>query len=428
LKEYFRRRPVLAWALYDWANSAFATTVMAGFFPVFFRQYWSLGADPTESTARLGLANGVAGLVVALLAPFLGALADRSGQRRHWLLAWTALGVLGTAGLYFAARGDWLLAALLYCLGTMGFNGGIVFYDSLLPMVARTSDYDRVSAFGYALGYVGGGLLFLVNLVMVLRPGWFGLDSPAAAVQCAFLTVAIWWAVFSVPLMWGVSETAAPGTSAGRADRAAPASALAHGWRELGRTLRAARQQRALWLFLVAYWLYIDGVNTVIKMAVDFGMAIGLPASSLLGALLLTQFVAFPAALVYGWIGARTGPKPAILAGIAVYIGITVWAVFLDSVAEFYAMAVVVGLVQGGVQSLSRSFYGRFVPAGKSAEYFGFYNMIGKFATVLGPLLIGITAAVTGNSRSAIASIVVLFLAGGALLWRVQDQPAGSSA
>jgi UMF1 family MFS transporter len=425
VKAYFRRRPVLAWALYDWANSAFATTVMAGFFPVYFRGYWSLGADPTATTARLGFANGIAGLVIALLAPFLGALADRSGRRKHWLLAWTALGVLGTAGLYFAARGEWLQAALLYCLGTMGFNGGIVFYDSLLPIVARESDYDRVSALGYALGYVGGGLLFLVNVLMVLRPGWFGLGSPAAAVQVAFLTVAIWWALFSVPLMLGVTETAA--ASGGVAPRA-PAGRLADGWRELVHTLRAARRQRALWLFLLAYWLYIDGVNTVIKMAIDFGMAIGLPAAGLLGALLLTQFVAFPAALAFGWIGARSGPKRAILAGIAVYLGITVWAIFLDSVAEFYGMAVVVGLVQGGVQSLSRSLYGRFVPEGKSAEYFGFYNMIGKFATVLGPLLIGVTAATTGNSRSAIASIAVLFLAGGVLLWRVQDQPAGSSA
>jgi UMF1 family MFS transporter len=420
VKAWFQRRPILAWALYDWANSAFATTVMAGFFPVYFRQVWSLGTDPTQSTARLGLANGIAGLVIALLAPMLGALADRSARRKRWLLAWTMVGVLGTAGLYFAARGQWLLAALLYCLGTMGFNGGIVFYDSLLPIIARPRDYDRVSAYGYALGYVGGGLLFLVNVVMVLRPGWFGLGSPGAAVQVAFLTVAVWWALFSVPLLLGVDE--------GGSGAAAPGTSLADGWRELMRTLRAARQQRALWLFLIAYWLYIDGVNTVIKMAVDFGMAIGLPASGLLGALLLTQFVAFPAALAFGWIGTRIGAKRAILFGIAVYAGVTVWAIFLDSVPGFYGMAVVVGLVQGGVQSLSRSLFGRFVPPGKSAEYFGFYNMVGKFATVLGPLLIGVTAALTGNSRSAIASVALLFIAGGALLWRVQDQPAGSSA
>jgi UMF1 family MFS transporter len=423
VKAWLQRRPVLSWALYDWANSAFATTVMAGFFPVFFRQYWSLGADPTESTARLGLANGIAGLVIALLAPFLGALADRSGRRRHWLLAWTVLGVFGTAGLYFTARGEWLLAALLYCLGTLGFNGGMVFYDSLLPIVAQPKDYDRVSAFGYALGYIGGGLLFALNVLMVMQPAWFGLADASAAVQCSFLMVAIWWALFSLPVMIGVRENASiatPGTGT-------RGGLIIEGWRELLRTLRAARAHRQLWLFLVAYWLYIDGVNTIIKMAVDFGMAIGLPASGLLGALLLTQFVAFPAALAFGWIGTRIGPKPAILAGIAVYIGITVWAVFLQSIAEFYAMAVVVGLVQGGVQSLSRSLYGRFVPEGKSAEYFGFYNMVGKFATVLGPLLIGLTAALTGNSRSAIASVAILFVAGGVLLARVREPSSANS-
>lgn len=416
MKAWLQRRPALSWALYDWANSAFATTVMAGFFPVFFRQYWSLGADPTATTARLGLANGAAGLVIALVAPFLGALADRSGRRRHWLLAWTVLGVFGTAGLYFTARGEWLLAALLYCLGTLGFNGGMVFYDSLLPIIAQPKDYDRVSAFGYALGYIGGGLLFALNVLMVMQPTWFGLADASAAVQCSFLMVAIWWALFSLPVMLGVRESAAvatPGTGL-------RGGLIIEGWRELLRTLRAARAHRQLWLFLVAYWLYIDGVNTIIKMAVDFGMAIGLPASGLLGALLLTQFVAFPAALAFGWIGTRVGPKPAILAGIAVYVGITVWAVFLQSIAEFYAMAVVVGLVQGGVQSLSRSLYGRFVPEGKSAEYFGFYNMVGKFATVLGPLLIGLTAALTGNSRSAIASVALLFVAGGVLLARVR--------
>ena len=418
MRRWVQQRPVLAWALYDWANSAFATTVMAGFFPVYFRQYWSLGSDAAVTTARLGYANGAAGLIVALLAPLLGALADRSARRKHWLAAWTALGVLGTAGLYFAGRGEWLAAALLYCLGTMGFNGGIVFYDALLPFVAAERDYDRVSAFGYALGYVGGGLLFAFNVLMVLHPAWFGLASAAAAVQFAFLSVAAWWVLFTLPLLAGVAERSAAPADAG----------VASGWRELWHTLRAARSQRPLWLFLIAYWLYIDGVNTIIKMAVDFGLAIGLPATGLLGALLLTQFVAFPAALAFGWLGGRIGARRAILLVIGVYTGVALWAMVLDSVAGFYAMAIVVGLVQGGVQSLSRSLYARFVPAGKSAEYFGFYNMVGKFATVLGPVLIGVTASLTGDARHAIASVALLFLAGGALLWRVQDQPAGSSA
>jgi len=405
------RGQVLAWAFYDWANSAFATTVMAGFFPTFFRQYWSQGADATTTTWRLGLANGVAGFVIAVLAPLLGAMADRSARRKHYVMGWTLLGVAATAALYFVGQGQWGLAAALFVIGSMGFNGGIVFYDSLLLQVAAPRDYDRVSAFGYSLGYLGGGLLFAVNVVMTLKPQWFGLTSVADAVQFSFLTVAAWWLLFSLPLAFFVREHPVAPRIAG---------SLSAGWRELLGTVRDMAGQRQLWLFLLAYWLYIDGVNTVIKMAVDYGMALGLPASSLLAALLLTQFVAFPAALLFGWLGERIGARRGILIGIGVYAALTVYAVFLDSVAEFFAMAVVVGLVQGGVQSLSRSLFGCFVPDGKSAEYFGFYNMMGKFATVLGPLLVGATAALTGNSRTGISALLVLFIAGGILLWRVR--------
>ena len=243
---------MLAWALYDWANSAFATTVMAGFFPAFFRQYWSLGADPTVATFRLGIANGLAGLIVALLAPLLGILADRSARRRWFLLSWTVLGILATGALYGIGRGQWQPAAALFVLATMGFNGAIVFYDALLLQVAEPADYDRVSAYGYALGYLGGGLLFALNVVMTLHPQWFGLSTAAAAVRFSFLSVAIWWAVFSIPLFLGVRESRAPAAQR----RAA--------WGELRSTMRQIAAHRPLWLFLVAYWLYIDGVNTVI--------------------------------------------------------------------------------------------------------------------------------------------------------------------
>jgi UMF1 family MFS transporter len=404
------RNPVIAWALYDWANSAFATTVMAGFFPAFFRQFWSQGVDPTTTTWRLGLANGVAGFLIAVLAPFLGALADRSGRRKQFVMAWTLLGVAATAALYLVGRGQWGMAAVLFVLGTMGFNGGVVFYDALLLQVAAPRDYDRVSALGYALGYLGGGLLFALNVVMTVRPQWFGLTSAAAAVQFSFLTVAVWWLLFSLPLAIVIREAPVAGRGGG---------AWREGWQELLGTLRQILHQRPLWLFLLGYWLYIDGVNTVIKMAVDYGMALGLPTASLLAALLLTQFVAFPAALLFGWLGERIGAQRGILIGIGVYAALTLYALFLDSVVEFFAMAVVVGLVQGGVQSLSRSLFGQFVPPGKSAEYFGFYNMMGKFATVLGPLLVGATAALSGNPRYGISSLVLLFAAGGYFLWRV---------
>lgn len=414
MTRWYLRRPVLAWAFYDWANSTFATTVMAGFFPAFFRQYWSLGADPTLATFRLGLANGLAGFIVAVLAPILGILADRSARRRWFLLAWTLLGVLATGALYGVGRGQWGMAAALFVLATMGFNGAIVFYDALLLQVAEPADYDRVSAYGYALGYLGGGLLFAINVVMTLHPDWFGLANTAAAVRFSFLSVAIWWLVFSIPLALAVREPKAIATAA------RPGA-----WRELRSTMRLIASNRPLWMFLVAYWLYIDGVNTVIKMAIDYGGALGLPTSGLMAALLLTQFVAFPAALVYGAIGNRVGARPAILVGLIVYIGVTLWATKLDSIGAFFGMAVIVGLVQGGVQSLSRSLFGQFVPPGKSAEYFGFYNMLGKFATVLGPVLIGVTAKLTASSRSGIGSVAVLFIAGALLLWWVRvPEPA----
>lgn len=410
--KWLARRPALAWALYDWGNSAFATTVMAGFFPVFFSQYWSHGADTELTTARLGYANAAAGLVIALLAPFLGAIADRGGRRKQMLLAFTLLGSAATFALFFLAQGQWLAAAALFALGTVGFNGGVVFNDSLLLDVAEPAQYDRVSSFGYALGYLGGGLLFAVNVAMVVKPALFGLPDAAAAVRWSFVTVAAWWLVFTLPLMLYVREHAATRPPLG--------SVFLDGLRELAGTARAVARQPMVWQFLLAYWLYIDGVNTIIKMAVNYGLSVGLAANDLLGALLLTQFVGFPAALLFGRLGEQVGARAGVLVGLAVYAGITVWALFLDSALEFYLMAATLGLVQGGVQSLSRALFGRMVPEGKSAEYYGFYNMVGKFGTVLGPALMGALALAADSTRVSILALLVLFVAGGALLLRVR--------
>jgi MFS transporter, UMF1 family len=411
---WLRARPAVSWALYDWGNSAFATTVMAGFFPAFFRQFWSAGADGSLTTYRLGMANAAAGLVIALLAPLLGAIADRGGRRKRMLLAFSLLGIATTLALYFVGQGQWLVAATLFALGTLGFNGGVVFYDALLLDVAQPGELDRVSALGYALGYLGGGLLFALNVLMVIKPALFGLHDAAEAVRWSFVTVSIWWLVFLLPLMLYVRES--PPAGAGR-----DVSAWTAGWRELATTARQLRRHKALLQFLLAYWLYIDGVNTIIKMAVDYGLALGLKSSDLMGALLLTQFVAFPAAVAFGRLGERFGARRSLLLGVAVYAALTVWAYYLSSALEFYAMAVVVGLVQGGVQSLSRSLYGRLVPHGKSAEFFGFYNMVGKFGTVLGPALMGVMALLTGSTRSSILSLLLLFVVGGVLLFRVRS-------
>ncbi len=414
-----RRRNVISWALYDWANSSFATTVMAGFFPIFFKQYWSAGTEATVSTFRLGMANGVASAVIALMAPLLGAIADRGGARVKLLLFFTLLGVAMTAGLYWVERGDWPLAVVLYALAGVGFWGGTTFYDSLLPDVAAERELDVVSSYGYSLGYLGGGVLFLINVVMTLNPQLFGLADAGQAVRISFLSVAAWWALFTVPLLLFVRERK-PATPL------QPLAAMRAGWIELWQTVGHLRAYRALTLFLVSYWLYIDGVNTIIKMAVDYGLSLGFDSKSLIVALLITQFVAFPAALAFGWIGKRHGPRFGILLCIVVYLGVTVWAYFLETVVQFYTMAVIIGLVQGGIQSLSRSYFARLVPPQKSGEFFGFFNMMGKFAAVIGPMLMGWVALVTGSSRLAILSIAILFAAGAALLWFVSEPRASS--
>lgn len=398
-------RRAWSWALYDWANSAFATTVMAGFFPVFFKQYWSEGVNPTVSTLRLGIANSAASVVMALLAPALGALADRGGSRKRFLLFFTALGVSSTALLPLVDAGLWQAAAALYLLASLGFAGGMIFYDALLVGAAEKKRFDFVSALGYSLGYLGGGVLFALNIAMVTRPDLFGLSGASAAVQASFVTVALWWAVFSVPLFLLLPEPPATAAAPGK-------GALT----DLADTLRHLTRHREAFLFLIAYWLYIDGVDTVIRMAVDYGLSIGFPAQSLMTALLITQFVGFPAAILFGKFGERVGPKRGIYAGLLVYVGVVVWGYFMDSAADFYLLAVTVGLVQGGVQALSRSYYARLIPADRSAQFFGFYNMLGKFAAVAGPLLVGWTGVVTGSPRAGILSILVLFAGGAAVL------------
>lgn len=400
------RKAVWGWSLYDWANSAFATTVMAGFFPVFFKLYWSGEASASQSTFALGVANSAASLVVAVLAPILGAIADRGNAKKRFLMLFLLLGVLMTAGLWFVAQGQWQLAALLYVAGSVGFFGSLIFYDALLVSVAPRERWDSVSTLGYALGYIGGGLLFAVNVLMTQMPGLFGLPDAATAVKLSFVTVAVWWLVFSVPLFLWVKE---PGDT----DAVPLGRALREGWAQLEATLRHLGGQKPILLFLLAYWFYIDGVDTVIKMAVDYGVSLGFPSSSLIVALLLVQFVAFPAALLYNKIAEKTGVKAAILGGIAAYAGITVAAYFINDLTGFYILAGAVGLVQGGLQALSRSAYARLIPPDKSGEYFGFINMFGKFATILGPFLMGLVTALTSDARLGILSLIVLFAAGG---------------
>jgi UMF1 family MFS transporter len=413
----YKNKQVLSWAFYDWANSAFATTVLAGFFPLFFKQFWSTQNTITESTLQLGLGNALASLIIVMLAPLLGAIADAGKLKKRLLIVFSILGMSMTLGLYFVEQNSWLLAISFFVLASIGFSGSIVFNDALLTNVTDEKNYDRVSAFGYAMGYLGGGILFAINIAMVTKPEWFGFASVNDAVRFCFITVSIWWLVFSIPLWLFVDED-----KTGK--KQATAQAISSGIAQLVSTIKKINKLKTVALFLVAYWLYIDGVDTIVRMAVDYGLAIGLDGSDLLLALLMTQFIGFPAALGFGYIGERTGAKTGIMLAIIVYLAVTVFAYRMDTVEEFYVLAIVIGLVQGGIQSLSRSLYARIIPKSQSAEFFGFYNMLGKFAAVLGPLMIGIIAAMTDSSRFAMLSVSLLFISGGILLYFVDEKKA----
>ena len=404
----------LPWALYDWANSAFATTVMAAFVPIFNKDYWSAGAADTVSTFRLSVASSTAAIIVALLAPVLGAIADRGGAKKAFLAFFAGLGALATAGLALAGQGQWALALTLYVVAWIGFAGANVFYDSLMMSVAEPEKFDVVSALGYSLGYIGGGLLLALNVVMLRQPALFGLADVGQAVRVSFLLVAVWWAVFSLPLLFKVREAKPPRAAGGMI------AAVRAGFIQLRETFHEVRRLRTVTMFLLAYWLYIDGVDTVIQMAVDYGRALRFDTGSLITALLITQFVGFPAALVFGRLGEKFGAKTGILIALVVYVGACVGGYRMERASQFYVLAIIIGLVQGGVQSLSRSYYARLIPADKAAEFFGFYNMLGKFAAILGPAMMGSVALWTGNPRFGILAIIPLFVIGGALLARVK--------
>lgn len=408
-------KKVISWALYDWGNSAYATTVMAGFFPVFFKEYWNTGQSVNESTFHLGMANAIASLVIVVLAPLLGAIADKGSARKKFLMFFATMGMVMTGGLFFVAQGEWVVAMMLYIFATIGFMGGNVFYDALIMVVAPEKKVDFVSALGYALGYLGGGVLFALNVSMTLWPHTFGLADAGEAVRVSFILVAVWWALFSIPILLFVKEPKIVRLMS-------MGAVISGGYGQLIATIREIRALRYVLLFLAAYWCYIDGVDTIVRMAVDYGMALGFKSSDLIVALLITQFVGFPAAIVFGKLGEGLGAKAAIFVGIGVYVVVTVWASSIEEVREFYILAGVIGLVQGGVQSLSRSFYTRLIPAGKSAEFFGFYNMLGKFSAILGPLIVGWVSIVTGSPRYSILSVVVLFVAGAIILYFVDEE------
>jgi UMF1 family MFS transporter len=427
--------------MYDWANSAFATTVMAGFFPIFFKQYWSYGVDVNMSTAQLGFGNSVASLLVALMAPFIGAIADKGSAKKKFLIFFAYLGVLMTAGLLIVHKGQWAMAIFVYVMGVIGFSGANVFYDAILPAITTEDRIDYVSSLGFSMGYLGGGLLFLINVLMTLIPQTFGLPDAVAAVRFSFLTVAIWWGLFTIfTIAWVPEDTSAATIKRGE-------SIVTAGIRQLVNTFKKVRHLKTVFLFLLAYWFYIDGVDTIIRMAVDYGLSLGFEPNDLIVALLLVQFVGFPAALMFGKLGERWGVRKAIYLAIGIYMCITVGGTMITRKEEFFVLAALIGLVQGGIQALSRSYYSRLIPKNQTAEYYGFYNMLGKFAAILGPVLMGIVGLIVRRmlmppsptaeqlisigqvaSRWSMGSILILFIVGLVLFYFVDEQKGKAQA
>jgi UMF1 family MFS transporter len=414
-------RPELrAWALYDWANSAFMTTVVAAVFPIYYAKIAADGLTDATATFRFGVATTIALTCVALFSPPLGALADAAGSRKRLLTLFTAIGVLATAGLGFVGRGDWALALGLFMLGNIGIYGSITFYDALLPHVARPEELDRVSTAGYALGYLGGGLLLALNLAWIQKPALFGLPDATVASRLAFVSVAVWWALFTIPLLRRVAE---PPVDPAVAERVSVVTAF----KRLGRTLHGLRRYREAFTMLLAFMLYNDGIGTIIRMATLYGTQVGIDQGSLIGALLLVQFIGVPAAFVFGAIADRTGAKPAILASLVIYTVVSVLAFRMKTGTDFFVLAGLVGLVQGGSQALSRSVFATLIPRDRTAEFFGFFSVFEKFAGIFGPLLFSAAVAITADTRAAILSVILFFVAGAVLLLRV-DVEAGRRA
>jgi UMF1 family MFS transporter len=487
------KRTIRAWVMYDWANSAFATTIMAAVLPTFYSAVAAKGAlTPVQASSAWGYTNTIGMLLIAVAAPVLGAIADYGGSKKRFLAAFAIPGMVATSLLVFVSTGNWLLASLLYILGEIGFSGSLIFYDSLLPHVAHPDEIDQVSTRGYALGYLGGGLLLLLNVLWITLPDAFGMTALGArfgvsgtemASRMSFLSVGIWWAIFSIPLFRRVPE---PPRSLLAKERVG--NPIRGGFDRLLGTFSQLRLYRELLIFIIAFWIYNDGIGTIIKMATIYGAEIGIGQTDLIGALLLTQFVGIPFSLLFGRLSRRDDPrqpfflslmiynavtipligilaprlgitsgpvavglvlanqalaflfsrfigqrlfaglathvstKNAIILGLAVYSMVAVWGYFMHTAVEFWLLAIMVGLVQGGCQALSRSLFGKMAPRTQSAEFFGFYDMSSKFAGILGPLLFAVVGQLTGSSRLSIISLIVFFVVGAAILSRVDEE------
>ena len=426
-------RPELrAWAMYDWAVSAVQTTIMVAVFPVYFVNIAKVDLPESRATQAIATANTIVAVVLAILSPVLGAVSDYVAAKKRLLGASMLVGAAAVAGMFFVQQGDYRLALVLFVISLIGATASTVFYDALLPHIASEDEIDRVSSAGYAVGYIGGGLLLALNLAWILKPEWFGLPSgpnlsgpeKSLPTRLAFLSVAVWWVVFSIPLFRRVPEP--PRTR--EPDEIRGGNVLVVPFVRVAETFQALRGYKQAFLMLLAFMIYNDGIQTIQKMAATYGKELGIADSVLIASILIVQFVGFPFAFLFGAIAARIGAKHAIFIGLVVYAGISILGFYMRSAAHFVLLAALVATVQGGTQALSRSLFASLIPPHKSGEFFGFYSVFEKFASIFGPLLFWITIATTGSSRNAILSVIFFFALGAIVLSRVRVKEGQAAA
>ncbi|RWZ55247.1 MFS transporter [Halobacillus fulvus] len=407
-----KKKPVWSWMLYDFGNSAFATTMMAAVLPIFYYDVAAKGVQESLATSYWGYSQSIAVLIVALLAPILGAISDYSAAKKRFLFFFAYMGMIASVLLAFVGEGDYLFASLLLIIGTIGFSASNVFYDAFLPEVSDEKNIDQISAGGYALGYLGGGVLLAINLLMILNYDWFGFPNSLVATQWVFVTVGIWWFIFSIPLLKNIHEEK-------KVKQPRSRSYATIGFTRLKSTAKELKGYKQLLIFLVAFWLYNDGISTIIKMATIYGRDIGIDSNDLITALLITQFVGIPFAFLFGQLAKKIKAKPALMIALFIYLIIVGLGYFMTTALHFYLLAFCVGLVQGGAQSLSRSIFGRMVPGNRHAEFYGFYGISAKFSAIFGPFVFALVGQLTGSSRLGILSLMFFFIVGILLLWKV---------
>jgi UMF1 family MFS transporter len=417
-------RPELrAWAMYDWANSAFQCTIIAAVFPIYFHNVVAVDLGDSLSTSRFAWATTLAIVIVALVAPLLGAIADFAAMKKKMLAVFVCIGALSTIAMYWIRPGDWLFALTLFVIGNVGVAGSIVFYESLLPHLVDEKDLDRVSSAGYAIGYFGGGVLLAINLLMIQKPAWFGISDTQMAVRLSLASVGVWWLLFSIPIFRRVPEP----PRRVEPHESPSGSLIKTGAVRLVETFKELRTYKQAFMLLLAFLIYNDGIQTIIRMATTFGSQINIDQNAMITALLITQFIGVPFAFLFGMVAERIGAKVAVFGGLAVYAFIVVLGYYMSNATHFFALAILVGMVQGGTQALSRSLFASMIPKHKSSEFFAFFGVFERYAGILGPLIFATMVQATGESRNAILAVLGFFVVGGTLLAFV-DVEAGRRA